>query len=303
MHNSDIVVPASISNLGPGLDALAVAVNLYLRVRIVDLVPAHPGRVETVFIGAKPPGENRIEAAIQLAGARVGLVPPGVRIEVSSEIPVAAGLGSSAAAAVAGLRVYEAATRRCDPADLLSIASELDGHPDNASAALLGGFAVSCACDDGRVIARTSHWPETLRFVVATPEFPLETTRSRRVVPQAVSLADAVFNLQRALLLMRTLEDGRFDDLREALRDRWHQSARAHLVPGLREAAAITHPDVLGVCLSGAGPSVVAFAIADRAAIAGDVLGAVYRALDLPHTIRILSAHQPAAAPAFEQVS
>ena len=105
-------------------------------------------------------------------------------------------------------------------------------------------------------------------------------------------LRDAVFNVQRALLLLRTLESGRYEDLREALRDRLHQPARAPLVPGLTEALALDDPAVLGVCLSGSGPSIVAF-VTDGAAAASERLRDIYRRLGVACTIRTLAVHQP----------
>jgi homoserine kinase len=155
---------------------------------------------------------------------------------------------------------------------------------------------VSCRCEDGRIIARPSPWPASLQFVVATPETGLATKEARAVLPAAISLADAVFNLQRALLLVRAVENERYLDLKEALRDRWHQPARSSLVPGLREALAIDDPAVLGVCLSGSGPSIVALAVPGREQEAAAALGAVYRRISLPATIRVLAAHQPIAA-------
>ena len=296
MTHHEIVVPGSISNLGPGFDALSVAVDVCIRVRVLDLRPSEPDAIETVFPDLAPPGENRIETAYRRARAAFGRPAPGVRIEARSNIPVTAGLGSSAAAAVAGLLLYEALTGRCESEDLLRLACEIEGHPDNASAALLGGFTVSCLCDDGRVISRSAPWPDAVQFVVATPSSPLETVRSRAALPATVPLRDAVFNLQRALLLLRALENGRFEDIREALRDRWHQPARTALVPCLTEALAISHASVLGTCLSGAGSSVVALAAPGRTSEAATELSAVYQRLNVPHTIRILSAHQPAGA-------
>ena len=181
------------------------------------------------------------------------------------------------------------------------MASELEGHPDNAAAAILGGMTVSCTRDDGRVIARSWPAPRNLRFVVATPETTLETARSRRALPDRVSLSDAVFNLQRAVLLVKTLDSGNFEDLREALRDRLHQPARAPLVPGLAEALAIDHPAVLGVCLSGAGSSIVAFATSERASEAAAVLSETYGKLGVKHTIRTLRAQAPAGAMTLPQ--
>ena len=292
----DIVVPATIGNLGSGFDALSAALQLYLRVRIVDVDPKTPDRLVSEFADAMPPDDNGIETAFKLARARTGRPAPGVRILVSTEIPMRAGLGSSAAAAVAGLKLYQSLTGALSDDDLLALASECEGHPDNAAACLLGGVTISCLREDGSVIARSFPWPEDLRFVIATPDTSLATKDARAVLPATVPLDDAVFNLQRALLLVRALDDEHYADLREAFRDRWHQPARSALVPGLREALAIEHPSILGVCLSGSGPSVAAVATPGREQEAVEILGGVYQRLQLQHTIRIVSAHQPARA-------
>jgi homoserine kinase len=287
-----IVVPGSISNLGPGFDALSVAVQVYLRARIVEVRPSQPDTIAWDFDGAGPTGENRIESGFRLARTRVGTPAPGLRVQVSSEIPQAAGLGSSAAAAVAGLRIYESVTAPRATEDWLAMATELEGHPDNAAAALLGGVTVSCQREDGGIMARSSRWPEAVKIIVATPDTGLHTSHARQVLPTEVPLTDAIFNLQRALLLVHALRSGRYDDLREAMKDRWHQSARTALVPGLAEAIAFDDPAILGVCLSGAGPSLVAL-VTDGAARATSLLDDMYKRLGLPCTIRTLSAHQP----------
>jgi homoserine kinase len=288
----EVVVPGSISNLGPGFDALSVAVQVYLRVRILEVKRSDPDTIEWEFAGPGPAGENRIDSAYRLARERVGVPAPGLRVQVSSEIPQTAGLGSSAAAAVAGLRVYEAVTARRPTEEWLAMATELEGHPDNAAAALLGGITVSCQREDGQIAARSSRWPEAVKLVVATPELGLHTSAARRVLPGTMPLADAIFNLQRALLFVHALRSGRYDDLREAMKDRWHQPARAPLVPGLAEAIAFDDPAVLGVCLSGAGPSIVAL-VTDGAERATSLFDDLYKRLGLPCTIRTLSAHQP----------
>jgi homoserine kinase len=291
----EIAVPASIGNLGPGFDALSVALQLYLRVRVTDR-SGQPDSIQTAFAGPAPDGENAIEGAFRLARARAGVPTPGVRVEVSSDIPVRAGLGSSAAAAVAGLTLYNGLTSALSDEEMLALATELEGHPDNAAACLLGGLTVSCRYDDGRVIARSSPWPQRWRFIAATPQIALATRDARAVLPEQVTLGDAVFNLQHALLLARALEDERDDDLKEALCDRWHQPLRAALVPGLREALAIDHASILGVCLSGSGPTVVAIARPGHEAEAARVFEDLYRGIRLPATIRTLAAHQPHAA-------
>jgi homoserine kinase len=292
-QEAELVIPASVSNLGPGFDALSVAVQLYMRVRVVEMVPGSPGLFEAAFAGARPGGENRIEAAFRHAAARRGAASPrGMRIEIDSDVPSGAGLGSSGAATIAGLRLYERATSPLPPEELLAMACEIEGHPDNAAASLLGGLAVSCVHDDGRVTARTARWPDAVRFVVATPAAEVDTPRARGILPATVSLQDAVFNLQRALLLLRAIETGTYLDLREAMRDRWHQTVRAALVPGLHAALALDDPEILGVCLSGSGPSIVAL-VTGGGAVAERRLRDIYRGLGVACTIRTLSAHQP----------
>ncbi len=295
-ESNEIIVPGSISNLGPAFDTLSVAVNLYLRLRIVDVRPSSPDTLEFDFAGAAPAGGNRIETSFRLARERLGRVAPGLRVEVQSDIPIRAGLGSSGAATIAGLKLYEAVTGPRDAGDWLPLAREIEGHPDNVVAALLGGTTISCQHEDGRITARAWRWPDELRFVVATPDRPLDTSFARRILPSTLRMEDAVFNLQRALLLVRALETGQYEDLREALRDRWHQPYRAPHVPGLNEALALDDPAVLGVCLSGAGPSVVALARPGRDREAAAALHGLYERLGVSHTIRVLSAHQPRVA-------
>src|SRR5690606_36935444 len=148
---------------------------------------------------------------------------------------------------------------------------------------------------DGRVTGLSWSWPSDLLFVIATPEIELATDFARQVLAAEIPRADAVFNLQRALLLVRALESGRYDLMRDALRDRWHQTARAMYVPGLAEALAIEHPSVLGAYLSGAGPSIAAIAAPGRHEEAADTLRRIYEDLRVPSTIRILAARPPVA--------
>ena len=289
----EIVVPGSISNLGAGFDTLSVAIELYLRVRIVEILPDAPGTIATTFTGAAPDGENRIETAFLAAGRDAARPVPGVRIEVETEIPVRAGLGSSGAATVAGMRVYEALTAPRPGEEWLPLAREIEGHPDNVVAALFGGVTLSCQRDDGGITARAWNWPDDLVFVVVTPEVSLQTAFARRILPSTVPMSDAVFNLQRAVLFVHALDTARYDDLREAMRDRWHQPYRAPHVPGLAEALALDDPALLGVCLSGAGPSVAGIATRKQSASAASLLGSLYQRQGIPHVVRTLGAHQP----------
>jgi homoserine kinase len=293
LEDLEIVVPASIGNMGAGFDTLSVAVQLYLRVRVAR-AGGPDGTFESRFLDRPLDGEDYIERAFRHAARRHGAVPPGVAVDVRTEIPMGAGLGSSAAATVAGLRLYEAVSgRRMSAAEILAAAAELEGHPDNTSAALLGGLVGSCVLSDGSVHARSTRWPEAIRFVVLTPDLRLSTAAARRVLPDAIPRADAIFNLQRVALLFQALEAGEHGLLREALRDRWHQPYRQALVPGLEQALALTDPDLLGVCLSGAGPSIVALAQNNVDRIA-DLLSGSYAPLGIPYRVRVLPVHQSA---------
>jgi homoserine kinase len=294
IHDStEIRVPGSIANLGPGFDTLAVAIQLYLTLQ-VTVLPGK-GRREFCFTGYDPGGENCIERAFRfLAGDEADNLPS-LRIDVRSEIPPSAGLGSSAAATVAGLHLYEAVSDPVPLQRLLNAAYALESHPDNAAASLLGGLTLSCAMPDGSVYATKFPWPDSLAFIVASPALPLSTKESRAMLPASVSRADLVFNLQRVALLLQLLRNGEFSLLRHALQDRVHQPHRAELVPGLREALDLQHRDLLGICLSGSGPSIVAMAERNLWEI-GDLLAAVYQRSGIDYQLRILEAHQEVSA-------
>jgi homoserine kinase len=254
----DISVPASIANLGPGFDTLAVAVRLYLRLHVKCV----EGQNELYFHfrNVRVDGENYIERAFKFLARQRGTDFPSLQIDVETEIPIKSGLGSSAAATVAGLRLFEAIGGSLPPQGLLNAACALEHHPDNVAAALLGGLTISCQLPDRSVTALRMPWPSQLQFVVLTPHVPLTTTESRSVLPERVDLEAAIFNLQRVALLLRSLQLQDFSLLREALCDRLHQPFRQFLVPGLERALALQHQDLLGICLSGAGPSIVAVA-------------------------------------------
>ncbi len=287
----NIKVPASIANLGPGFDTLAVAVDLYLRLSVC--VQARENELRFHFVDGELDGENYIERAFRFAAAQRRAPFPSLHVEVQSEIPTKSGLGSSAAATVAGLRLYEAIAGPLPQQGLLNAACALEHHPDNVAAALLGGLTVSCQMPDRSVAAVRMEWPESLRFLVLTPEHSLPTPESRKVLPKKVSREDAVFNLQRVSLLLQGLQSGDFSLLREALHDRIHQPFRQKLVPGLERALALEHPDLLGICLSGAGPSIVALAERNFDEIEG-LLANSYSETGLPFRVRRLAAAENA---------
>lgn len=285
----EIVVPASIANLGCGFDAIAVAVQLHLRVTVTRVLDDARNELRCRFGGVPLDGDDYVARSVRVLADREGLDFPALELSIDSEIPMQAGLGSSAAATVAGLLLYDHLAGVADR-DVIRAGTGLEGHPDNIAAALLGGLASGCICDDGRVLATSVPWPDEVRFVTATPDAQVKTPEARRVLPDTLSRGDAIFNLQRVALLLQAVQTRRTDLLREALRDRWHQSFRAPLVPGLAEALALDHPDIAGVCLSGSGPTVVALA-AGHVERVERALADIYSRLGVPCRIRVLEAH------------
>ncbi len=283
-----IRVPGSAANLGPGFDALAVAVQLYLSVTVREVLDGPRNEVLCTFAGVALEGDNYVTRSVTTLAARDGVDVPSLRVDIASDIPMQAGLGSSAAATVAGLLLYRHLTATAT--DVLADGTRFEGHPDNVAASVLGGLTTACATESGAVLAVSTPWPAAVRLVAVTPDVRVKTPEARRVLPESLSRADAVFNLQRATLLVSALQAGRTDVLREALRDRWHQPYRAALVPGLTEALALEVPGLHGVCLSGSGPTILALASGDPAPVEHALRG-IYARMGLACQTRTMAAH------------
>ena len=262
-----VEVPASSANLGAGYDCLGVALELTNRVEL-EVRSWSRGEIELTIDGEgrqelTEDRDNRFIQAFEasLRAAR-GELPEGVgwRISMRNEIPLARGLGSSAAASVAG--VVAANALLGEPLSIteqLRVASEIEGHPDNAAAALLGGFVVAATTANG-VEAIRFDVPRDLRAVLFIPELRLSTREMRRTLPTTVPLADAVANLGAVGLGVAGLATGRTDLLRLMTMDRLHEPYRAKAYPQLpRLIQAARDAGALGACLSGAGSTVLAF--------------------------------------------
>lgn len=287
----EIHVPGSIANLGPGFDTLAVAVNLYLSL----VVERREGmdRLTFDFVDCSPMGENLIQSAFLHLRHEYARPLPSVHVEVRSQVPPRSGLGSSAAATVAGLRLFEVVSGvSLGPTPLLAVAAALEGHADNVAAAMLGGLTVSCQSDDGTVTAVSLPWPAAIRLLVLTPNYALTTERAREVLPAVVPFRDAVSNMQRLALLLCSLESEHPQSLREAMVDKLHQPYRKDIVPGLAALLELEHPALLGVCLSGAGPSLLALTLGESAEVKA-LVEECYRETGNEYTMRWLKGEQP----------
>jgi homoserine kinase len=297
-----VVVPGSTANLGGGFDTLGLALQIYLTVRILEVHDDGGSRLEVVRSTPPVKGRNAVERAFHAMVQRTGMSTPTVLAEVESEIPMAAGLGSSAAASVAGVRVFERILGPTDPAVMLGVAAALEGHADNAAPALHGGLTSVVDRDGADPLVLKWAWPEELRVVVATPAAGLSTARARAALAPEIARRDAIFNLQRVLALVHALQARKYTALREAVADRWHQPARAALVPHLAAVLAIDDPDVHGAFLSGAGPSVALLAHRNLPRVER-LLESACEGAGVPVVVRTLSVHQPEDASADVAVS
>lgn len=263
-----VEVPASSANLGAGYDCLGLALAIMNRIEVevrvwsrglIELTVEGEGRDELTA-----DRENRFVRGLEatLRAAR-GELPEGVgwRVAMHNQIPLARGLGSSAAATVGGVLAGNAlAGEALLMPEMLRIAFEIEGHPDNAAAALLGGFVVSAAGDDG-VEAIRFDAPRDLRAVLFIPELRLPTDEMRAALPVSVPLKDAVANLGAVAVGVAGLATGRYDLLARLTADRLHEPYRTAVYPQLpRMVGAARGAGALGACLSGAGSTILAFA-------------------------------------------
>jgi homoserine kinase len=250
-----VTAPASSANLGPGYDCLGVALPLRNDV-VVERVA---GPLEVVLRGA---GADLLPAdatnlVVQSFRRSSGLTGDGLRFTLTNEVPLRSGTGSSSAAIVAGLAAGLALTDRpLDVDTLLPLAIEIEGHPDNVAAAILGGFTIALGGEPP--LARRIAPPAGLGFVLVVPTDTLGTQESRKALRTEIPRADAVYSLQRSALLVDLLATGALDLLPRALSDRMHEPDRAALTPMLGQLRALDgNLPCFGVTLSGAGPSVL----------------------------------------------
>jgi homoserine kinase len=290
-----VEAPATIANLGAGYDCLGLAVDLVLRVKIearaaASSIPDVDLTVRGEGVGELPADRsNRFVVALEAGLTELGfagLDRISWRIEMDNAIPLERGLGSSAAATVAGLVAAAAqADQNLDNSTILRLATRIEGHPDNVAPALLGGLTASIALED-RVETVRLDPPADVVVLAWIPDRRLPTSEMRRVLPASVPHADAISNLARVAVGVAGLATGRSDVLALLTEDRLHEPYRAaaypelpHLIAAARTAGAI------GACLAGSGSTVVAFAALEYEATAqsvGDALSEIATQRNLP---------------------
>jgi homoserine kinase len=264
MDGVKVRVPATTANLGPGFDCLGLALTLYNRLEAHECDEL---RIETEGEGASSiprDASNLAHRAMRRAYEAAGRACPGLFMRQVNAIPLAAGLGSSAAAVVGGLVAANALMGNpIDKRQLLEIAFSMEGHPDNAAPCLFGGLTVAVA--EGCEVYYACTQPDArFCFAAMTPDFELPTKKARQALPDSYPRKDAVGNVGRAVLMYAALEQGRGDLLRAACSDALHQPYRKALIPGFDDVNACAEDaGALASFLSGAGPTVMA--VFDRA--------------------------------------
>lgn len=263
-----VKVPATTANIGPGFDCLGMALPVYNTITVEETIMPGTGIEINIIdetneqdIISIPTDENNIVyKAIELLYNSIGQTPDELKITINTHIPIARGLGSSAAVVVGGLLAANRLLGNpADEAALLSIASEIEGHPDNVTPAIVGGFVISSLEEDGSVIYRKLDWPKDWKITVCIPDYELATDIARSVIPSEIPIKDAVFNLKRSAMLVEAVNTEDKELMKFALNDKLHQPYREKLVPGMKEIKeALRHEEnVLGCVLSGAGPSLL----------------------------------------------
>ena len=268
MHNEGQVrvrIPATTANCGPGFDTLGIACTLYNEVCLELLAPGAEVQIQVTGDGADslPVNDrNLVFRASRMVLDRTEKKSAGVRLTLHNNIPLSRGLGSSSAAIVGGLVAANAVVGSPFSRDeLLDMATQLEGHPDNVAPALMGGFTVSVMLGE-RVTCLRLPVPQQLQLVVCIPDFRLSTNKARQVIPASVPHRDAVYNVSRTALLVGAMASGRIEYLPDALGDRLHQPYRASLIPGMSDVfEAGKAAGALGVTMSGAGPSLMAYTV------------------------------------------
>ncbi len=269
-----VSVPATSANLGCAFDCAGLALNLHLK---ACLIPSTANELTIEYSGKTPErvpldSSNLVARSMRFVADYFGGRHATGRLVVESEIPIGVGLGSSAAAVIAGLLLGACyCDRDLEPEQVLRCAGELEGHIDNAAAAYHGGLVVALYGNSDRVLALKTEFPEHIKLVIVTPSITVPTHEARAALPPSYSRSDVVHSLQRAAVLAASCFSGKFDLFPGLFDDRLHQPYRQKLAPGIAACLGYRSEGLMGVAISGSGSSIIAFAQKNEARIAHDL--------------------------------
>lgn len=258
-------VPASSANMGAGFDTLGVALNLYSRLEVEETGGGLD--ITTINNTGNPAGDknNLVYRAMERVFCRVGYTPAGLKIVQKSDIPMTRGLGSSSACIIGGMLVANVMSgRKLTYPEMLDMAAEMEGHPDNVGPALYGGFCVS-AMDGRRVYCKSTKLDNKLRFAVMVPDFFVATRKSRGALPELVHFRDAVSNISSSAVFQAAMISGDYELLRFGVRDMLHQPYRKSYIDGFDDIFRKTYEaGSAATYLSGSGPTIMSILTGDE---------------------------------------
>lgn len=267
----NIIVPATSANLGPGFDTLGLALNLYNRFSFEEI---SDGLEINGCLDININKENLVYISMLKTFDILGYKPKGIRINIEADIPISRGLGSSASCILGGVMgANELAGAILSKEEILKLATEIEGHPDNIAPALFGGLVVSLMEKD-KIYHNKINIANGIKFIAIIPDFTLSTTIAREVLPSTVIYKEAVDNISRVSLLLSALSNGRFDLLKPSLKDKLHQPYRGKLIFRFNEVLDQSYDlGALGVYLSGAGPTIMAIISEDDRSFTNEIKG------------------------------
>jgi len=292
-----ILVPATSANLGPGFDCLGAALDLWNECNF-SFSEDKEIRVEIEGEGHGVLPEDKtnliIQAIFSIAEEFSLEIPNGIHLYCKNNIPVKSGLGSSTAAAAAGLLfISQLAGLNFQEQDLVNIGVQFEGHADNLAACIFGGLTITAKDGDKYITDKVKI--KNFDVVIAVPEINFSTKDARAILPNNVLLEDAVFNISHTSLLLQGLQRGNKKLVSTAMKDALHQKHRLAQIPGAEEAiTAALQTGAISACLSGAGPSVIAFTDSHHSEIGSSMKNAFEKASIPSRIIRTTISNQPA---------
>ncbi len=291
-----VTVPATTANLGPGFDCLGAALNLYNQFKFTCLDKSASIPVEILVKGKEANKvstntSNLVYQSFLQLYQHLKKQPPTIQIEISMQVPLSRGLGSSATAIIGGLvGANEIAGRPLELSQLRDLAITIEGHPDNVVPALLGSCQLSIKNEQGGWSICQLPWHKDIISVVAIPDFELSTEEARKVIPPQISHADAVFNISRLGLLIKGFETGKRDWLKVAMADKLHQPYRRSLIRGYEavESAALC-AGAYGIVISGAGPTLLSLTNSESAGTVVSAMAEAWERQGIQADVRVLN--------------
>ncbi|CCP26374.2 Homoserine kinase [Tepidanaerobacter acetatoxydans Re1] len=284
-----VKIPATTANFGPGFDCLGASLGLY---NYIDMEFSDAPKVYVKGEGVEEIPLDKTNLVYQ-AAAKVlkrANVNKDLKIVLENHIPLARGLGSSAACIVGGLMAANHLIGDIfENSELLKIATEMEGHPDNVVPAAFGGFCLSMIYEN-KIIYKTFPMPFWLKFVVCIPDFELKTEDARKILPEEINFKDAVFNISRTAMLVAAMAQGDLSNMDIFCQDRLHQPFRSQLIPGMEKIlATVREKGAFAGFLSGSGPTVVCLTLRERADALGEHMVDIFSRAGIKSCYKVLS--------------